>query len=230
MPGAHAPRSAASTANPSNSGARSRREATRRVFLVRHGRTRLNASGRLRGWEDVPLDSVGRQEAAAAAAALATTGLRRAVSSPLARARQTADAIARPHGLVVETDDGLLDRDYGWWAGHPVDELVHRFGTVENAPGIEPAASFEQRVLAAFDRVAGTASPTPVLVVAHDAVNRTILSNVVAALPDDPEAIAQRTGCVNVLELSGDRWRALIVNAVAGDDLLRTLRLIQRGG
>ena len=75
------------------------------LVVVRHGRTEANASGLLQGRMDLPLDEVGRDQAAAVAAALGAT-VDRVIASPLLRARQTAQAIAERAGL--EEGDILL--------------------------------------------------------------------------------------------------------------------------
>jgi broad specificity phosphatase PhoE len=71
---------------------------TGRVFLVRHGRTSLNAAGRLRSHLDPPLDEVGQDEAAAVAEELWTWSIVKILGSQLLRARQTAGAIAEAVG------------------------------------------------------------------------------------------------------------------------------------
>jgi broad specificity phosphatase PhoE len=77
------------------------------LLIVRHGRTDANARGLLLGRLDVSLDEVGRAQAAALAATVGPVD--RVVSSPLARARQTAAAFGRD----VEIDDRLIELDYG---------------------------------------------------------------------------------------------------------------------
>ncbi|HYV02049.1 MAG TPA: histidine phosphatase family protein [Actinomycetota bacterium] len=89
------------------------RERTTGVHLIRHGRTGLNAEGRFRGRRDVPLDDMGRREAARAAPTLADLGLVAVYTSPLRRAVATAEAIARVAGADVIVQGGLIDLDYG---------------------------------------------------------------------------------------------------------------------
>ena len=108
------------------------------VYLARHGRTELNAAGLLRGHLDPPLDTTGQQEAKALAAAIATFRPSLVVASPLRRAVETARYIAEECGLEVEIDDRLIDRDYGPWAGHSLEEVTAEFGSVDAAPGVEP--------------------------------------------------------------------------------------------
>jgi probable phosphoglycerate mutase len=82
-----------------------------RFLLLRHGQTELSGERRYSGRGDVELTAVGRQQAKAAAARLSTMEFAAVVSSPLTRARQTAEAIGRP----VEVHDGLIETDFGDW-------------------------------------------------------------------------------------------------------------------
>jgi probable phosphoglycerate mutase len=95
------------------------------VVLVRHGQTTYNIEGRLPGQlPNVPLTDEGRRQAHQAAVALAASTVSAVVSSPLERAYETAQIIARGWGLEVRTDDRLQDTDVGGWAGLKLDELT----------------------------------------------------------------------------------------------------------
>lgn len=188
------------------------------IYLVRHGRTALNAAGALRGDIDVPLDEVGRDEAAAVAATLAPRGPRSVTSSPLRRAVQTADAVARDAGLVTRVDPRLTDRHYGEWAGRTVEEVVGRWGSLDAAPGVEPVAEVRERALAALTDVARATSRAPWVVVSHDAVIRLALTAMDPGL-GHPDSLAQHTGCFNAIECrqgagGSVSWRVLRVNEI----------------
>lgn len=88
-----------------------------RVLLLRHGRTALNREGRFRGREDPPLDAEGRAEARRAADLLAGLRPEALYTSPLRRARQTAEPLARRCGIRVRPEPALIDLDYGTWTG-----------------------------------------------------------------------------------------------------------------
>ena len=81
------------------------------LFLVRHGRTAINVGNKLQGRIDHPLDEVGRQQAIEIASVL--KNIDRVISSPLIRAKQTADAF----GLPVEVDPRFIELDYGDFDG-----------------------------------------------------------------------------------------------------------------
>jgi broad specificity phosphatase PhoE len=77
------------------------------LFLVRHGQTAANADGLLLGRADPSLSPLGREQAAALAACIPSDT--RIVTSPLARTRETADALGRPYGI----DERWIELDYG---------------------------------------------------------------------------------------------------------------------
>jgi broad specificity phosphatase PhoE len=116
----------------------------------------------------------------------------------------------------VEIDADLIDRDYGRWAGSSAAAVAAEFSSLDAAPGVEARERFTQRVTAAVVRAANRAWISPVVVVAHDAVNRQVLAQLVPGM-GPAEVIPQRTGCWNRLEQVPGRWSAPIVDAVPGD-------------
>jgi probable phosphoglycerate mutase len=93
------------------------------LLLVRHGSTAHSLDGRFSGRNDLPLDGPGRLQARAAADAIAGLEAVDAVlSSPLRRARETAEAIAAAVGGPVEIVDDLVELDFGLWEGHSFAE------------------------------------------------------------------------------------------------------------
>jgi probable phosphoglycerate mutase len=97
------------------------------VVLLRHGRTADNASGRIQGQLDTPLDDVGRAQAAAAAEVLADAAPAVVLTSDLVRARDTAQAVADRLGLAAVPDPRLRELDLGAWQGLTSDEARERF-------------------------------------------------------------------------------------------------------
>ncbi|MCU1416519.1 MAG: fructose-2,6-bisphosphatase [Schumannella sp.] len=173
---------------------------TTRVLLVRHGRTALNAAGRLRGLANPELDEVGVGQASAAALALRPFGLDRVLSSPLHRAVHTATIIADVSGVPHSVDEAFNDRDYGPWTGHLKDEVVEQWGSVDAAPGVEAVEVVMARVMPALDALAAEVDAT-VAVVTHDAVIGPILSAVQPGI--DPTI---DNGAWAVLARDGEGW------------------------
>lgn len=137
------------------------------LILLRHGRTHLNAGSRLQGRTDAPLDEHGRHQAQLAAATIGEVDL--VVSSPLARARQTADAF----GLPVTIDERWVELDYGLWDGSPIAEVeLEDWERWRNdlhfaPPRGESIASVGARVRSACQDLAEAAQHKDVLVVSH---------------------------------------------------------------
>ena len=100
------------------------------LYILRHGETEWNASGRLQGHHDSPLTARGRAQAAAQFEVLAQNDLRAysAFSSPQARALQTAEIALK--GLIdpVQPKNALREIALGDWAGQNRAELIAQHG------------------------------------------------------------------------------------------------------
>ena len=97
------------------------------LFLVRHGRTDWNKEGVFRGHKDVPLDEVGRKEALLVGERLKGEGIKGVYSSPLSRAKETAEAIAQFHNAEVEVVEELIDLHFGEWEGMSLKEVQEQY-------------------------------------------------------------------------------------------------------
>lgn len=146
------------------------------IHLVRHGRTRTNAEGRLLGRADPPLDPRGVAEAEAVAAELASMRVApvRVVSSPLLRARATADAIAAACGLsAVEIDDRWIELNYGEFEGVALTDVPAetwarwRSDATFTPPGGESLGELGERVRAVCAELAAADAAGDVVVVSH---------------------------------------------------------------
>jgi broad specificity phosphatase PhoE len=182
-----------------------------RLLLVRHGQTALNAAGVLRGRLDPPLDPVGLHEAKRLGMTFAGREIWQIVSSPLRRAVETAEALAVVAGLRVEIDPRLTDRDYGEWAGQPRESVEASYGSIDQAPEIEPAAEVRTRGLEAVADLAKRASGQMAVAVSHDAVLRLVLTGLDPGL-GDPEQLAQDTACFNTVDYQDNAWTVVAVN------------------
>lgn len=97
-----------------------------RLIMVRHGETLYNAQRRFTGQSDVPLNMLGKRQAAALGEYLATEHLDVIVTSDLERTRVTAEEIARYHGLPIQEDIDLRELAFGEWEGYTYDEVLAR--------------------------------------------------------------------------------------------------------
>ncbi|WP_328392034.1 bifunctional RNase H/acid phosphatase [Nocardia sp. NBC_00416] len=98
-----------------------------RLLLLRHGQTELSVQRRYSGRGNPPLTPVGREQAARAAKMLAAKGdISAIVTSPLGRARETAEAAAAALGIEVRVVEGLTETDFGDWEGLTFQEAAER--------------------------------------------------------------------------------------------------------
>ncbi len=195
------------------------------IYLVRHGETVWNAEGRLCGSSDIPLSDRGCRQAELLAERLRDVPLAAVYSSPLLRARQTAEAIAKPHRLPVGLVFELREIDYGDWEGMAVAELARRFPEAERcrtddpirfaAPNGEPFTRFVARVTGAMERLARRHLNETIACVAHQGVNRVILCWVLQADFALWRRLRQDPCCVNLLHARDDgTWRLWLANDV----------------
>lgn len=98
-----------------------------RFLLLRHGQTALSLERRYSGRGNPPLTDLGREQAARAAKMLAAKGgITAVVTSPLGRARDTAEAAATALDVPVRVIDGLIETDFGDWEGLTFLEAAQR--------------------------------------------------------------------------------------------------------
>ena len=163
------------------------------TVLLRHGETPLSAERRFAGRGDIPLTETGKLQAKAAALHLAARGgVQLIVTSPLQRARLTAEAVAAATGAPVEVDEGWVEADFGEWEGLSYAEAMERWpgevtawmnDTSVAPPGGESFATAGRRVLAALDRLLDRSEPGRVVVVSHVTPMKTVLRHALLAPP-----------------------------------------------
>jgi broad specificity phosphatase PhoE len=188
------------------------------VILARHGRTELNAGGLLRGHLDPSLDTVGEAEVAALghelALLLAQLRVVRIACSPLRRAVQTAAAIAAALPAdppPVQVARGLIDRDYGRWAGLSREEVESEYGSIDAAEGVEAAHAVTERARAVLEAQVPLLTSGSVVLVAHDALNRLLLASLDPSL-GPADGIGQGTACWNLLSYRNGSWHVDRIN------------------
>lgn len=178
------------------------------IALVRHGETDWNRQRRWQGHAGVELNDLGRRQAAAAVPLLRTRSWAWMISSPLDRARQTAEIIADGLGLTVDgTDDELIERDYGAADGVLADEANRRWPDGAY-PGMESDDQLSRRGAAALRRIAAEQSGNGI-VVAHGSLIRFTINALC-----DIAAPRMLNGAVSLLEVRDDHWQPVEMNRV----------------
>jgi len=184
-----------------------------RVVLIRHGQTRWNRVERIRGQVDIPLDDVGMAQAEATGRRVAEEWKPAAVySSPLRRAVQTAQPLARLLGQKVQLEEGFNDLNFGEWQGLSPQEVKERWpGLAETwltAPHLvafpegESLDLVRKRSGAALHKLIDRHEGRTIALVGHNALNRVMLCYILGIHDANYWRVEQCTCAVNVF-----RWR-----------------------
>jgi broad specificity phosphatase PhoE len=192
------------------------------LFLLRHGATEWNGDGRVMGRLPIPLSPDGARQVRGLAAHLAGTGITAVWTSPLLRARETAEIVATGlGGLPVHEDEGLVEVDYGAWQGRTFREVVRdpAFAELQRDPAgrAAPGASeslldVARRVHDAMARICEAQAGSPALVVSHGDPLRIVLAGCLRLDLAELRRLRIDNGALSAVELTGDWAEVKFVN------------------
>ena len=193
-----------------------------RIILVRHGQTEWNRIVRFRGIIDVPLNDTGLAQARAAGRRLASCPISAVYSSPLSRAYQTAEAIAKPHGLTVVPSEGLKDMNFGTWGGLTPEEaeemspdLLSRWYTEPHRvrpPDGDTLGELRERVTFFVQDIVARHPDETIVLVAHQVVNRVLCCYLIGLDNSHYWRIAQDNCCIDVFDCHDGRFDIVTLN------------------
>ncbi|MEA5463985.1 histidine phosphatase family protein [Leptothoe sp. PORK10 BA2] len=186
-----------------------------RLLLVRHGETEWNRESRFQGQIDIPLNDNGRSQAAQAGEFLKVIPIDGAVSSSMLRPKETAEIILQHHPEVsLAVTDDLWEISHGQWEGKFEHEIEAGFPGMLDAwqtqpdkvqmPDGENLQDVWERAVKAWEEIVTQYSqqetPKTVLVVAHDAINKSILCYVMGLGAEAFWRFKQGNGAVSVID------------------------------
>jgi phosphoserine phosphatase len=194
----------------------------RRVYLMRHGEVDyFDANGRPFPPHSVPLNAEGREQAQAAARALAPIPLDRVLTSGLRRTVETATLTVEGRGLALEERSELREiepgrlRDLAPGAAERafLGALSENLGADDRFLGGETFGALADRVWPCFQGILADATWQHLLIVAHGVVNRVLLCRLLGSGVSGLGALEQDAGCINVLDIdSAGRCLVRLVN------------------
>ncbi len=181
---------------------------TFRVLLVRHGQTPTTGQilpGRTPG---LHLSDRGREQAESAARRLADAGLAAIYSSPLERARETAEPSERSTGLAAVIEPALLECDFGEWTGKQLTALakLRDWRTVQQAPstfrfpGGESFVELQTRMITLMERLRATHHGQTVACFSHADPIKALITHAVGTHLDHFQRIDVGTGSISVID------------------------------
>ena len=173
---------------------------TRKLVLLRHGRTAWNAQRRFQGQADPPLDEVGRGQAYEVADLIAALHPDLLISSDAVRAMETAQIVGDVIGLSVLPDARLRERGLGHWEGLTRDEVEQRYpaefatwvaGKDVDERGGESRETVAARSIEAFDRLPAV----PVIVIVTHSATAMALTNALLGIPQTVHPLGPLANC-----------------------------------
>jgi broad specificity phosphatase PhoE len=186
------------------------RRKTVELILIRHGETAYNVSDTFRGRADIPLDETGIKQAGLLGDYLKNEPIDIVYSGPLQRALKTAEAVAAPHGLSVNTVENLNDIDCGEWEGLTVKEVQERYEDIYQdwldtpeqvkLPGGESLEDVQNRALPLMQDAVTRVGDGKVALVSHRAVLKVLICSLLClgnsafwSFKIDPAAVTRFT-------------------------------------
>lgn len=199
--------------------------ATTLFYFVRHGASTWNAQNRLCGRTDVPLSDAGRWQAARLAERLRVLPPDAIYTSPLQRAVQSAETVARAVSLKPVVDERLIEVNYGAWEGKTFAEIMAQDSAAYRAWDADPAAvapprgeSGNQalaRVTPFLDWLSARhpAEREHVVVVSHKTLCRLVVCHILGPAPSEyRRRLTMDNAAVNILRRDEEGWRLVLLN------------------
>ncbi len=184
-----------------------------RLIVVRHGQTACNVNNMWHGWDECALTAEGEAQAAAVGTRLAGEPITAIYSSPSRRARQTADAVARRHGLGPVVEPGLRERSAGDYEGVSVAEVERVRPTIWQErdadlwgwrpPGGESFREVLQRTTEVLDRIRACHPDETVALVTHMGPARMLLNHLTGTSLEETYRMTFPSTSVSIYRFDG---------------------------
>ncbi len=196
---------------------------TTTVYLIRHGETDWNVSGRWQGHADVPLNDIGRKQAELLAQRLQNEGVvfHSIYSSDLARAYQTAWQLGAAVKVPVQLLPALREIDLGYWSGltrdevraqYPVEYALLEQGQDIPRGGAETLSALRKRVVEAVSAIIAQHVGRTLAMVSHGGPVRMLLAHAAQNGAKSEEFHHIGNTSISIIRCNGDQWELLSYN------------------
>jgi broad specificity phosphatase PhoE len=194
------------------------------IYLVRHGQTAWNREEIFRGRTDIPLDETGLKQAELAGEYLKEVEIEAIYSSPLSRALETAEKIARFHNLKVQPLEGIIDMSFGNWEGHAHQEIKKNDSEIYRQwvetphlvrlPGGESLDDVRVRSMAALDEVIRKHPGKALILVSHRVVNKVLICGILGLDNSHFWQISQDPTAINLIQRRNRKYILSLMNEI----------------
>lgn len=177
--------------------------------LLRHGQTDWNINFLLQGVTDIPMNQTGIEQVKLAAKAIRAEDWDVVLTSPLSRARQTAEIIASQHGYTeIIEQELLIERSFGEAEGLSHEQWRAKYSNLDVIPGGESRTQLAERSRLLLETISQELAGKRVLAISHGALIRTLIA--IASnneLPRDGERLGNAS--LNVVKHSDNSWQVV---------------------
>ena len=196
-----------------------------RIILVRHGETNWNKEGRFQGQIDIPLNDNGKKQARNASEYLKGIKFNKAYSSSMIRPFETAKIILKNTNLKINKIDELVEISHGLWEGKLEEDIKgkwpklledwHKRPETVIMPEGESIIDVSKRSISAWENICESQENDDItLLVAHDAVNKTIICHILGLDCSNIWMIKQGNGGITVIDIFKDPNKDNIVSSL----------------
>ena len=197
-----------------------------RIFLIRHGETNWNKEGRFQGQINIPLNDQGKDQARKTSEYLRNICFNKAFSSSMHRPYETAQIILQNNkDLNIKKIDSLVEISHGLWEGKLEAEIREKWPDLlknwhdkpeeVTMPKGESIKDVSERSIEAFNKIClSQKSDDQTLLVAHDAVNKTLICNILGINYSNIWIIKQGNGGITVIDLFNDPTKSPVISAL----------------
>ena len=183
-----------------------------RIILIRHGETNWNKEGRFQGQIDIPLNEKGKEQASKASQYLEEIEFTKAFSSSMKRPYETAKIILKNNNIQIEKIESLVEISHGLWEGKLEEEIKqtwpemlknwHEKPESVTMPEGESIKQVSDRAISAWNLICNSQQEKDTsLLVAHDAVNKTLICHILGLSYSDIWMIKQGNGGITVIDI-----------------------------
>jgi len=186
------------------------------MCLLRHGETDWNNAGKLQGREDIPLNAKGIGQIKEAAEYLKKFNWKIIITSPLLRAKMSAEIIAKEiDNIEIYEEKDFIEKDYGKASGMTLEERELHFPD-GNFTGVEPFEKLQKRTVHALLKYTKEFNGNDILIVSHGAA----INSILAYLTSNEIGTAKtplKNACMSLLEKIDNKINILYFNKTAGE-------------
>ncbi len=197
-----------------------------RIFLIRHGETNWNKEGRFQGQINIPLNNNGKEQAIKASEYLKDISFNKAFSSSMDRPYETAKIILqRNQDIKIKKIDELIEISHGLWEGKLENEIKEKWPELLKSwhdnpekvkmPEGESIKEVSDRAIKAWNDIClNQVNKDLTLLVAHDAVNKTLICKILGIDYSNIWMIKQGNGGITVIDIFNDPQKDNVISAL----------------